>query len=73
MSWAVALEGRSDRGSIVLLFDERSEAESIAQEIRTRGTRVEVQVYPRAGERSDAVDHSSGLRDSGTTLGRPGG
>lgn len=46
MSWAVTMEGRSDPGGIVMLFDDRSEAESIAHEIRTRGTSVVVRVYP---------------------------
>jgi hypothetical protein len=46
MSWAVTMEGRSDPGGIVLLFDDRSEAESIAHEIRTRGTSVVVRSYP---------------------------
>ena len=46
MGWAVAMEGRVDPASIVLLLDEREEAESIAQEIRSRGTRVVVRPYP---------------------------
>ncbi|MBV9659923.1 MAG: hypothetical protein JO337_02070 [Acidimicrobiales bacterium] len=49
MSWAVTMEGRSDPGGIVLLFDDRSEAESIAHEIRTRGTSVVVKSYPGPG------------------------
>ena len=46
MGWAVAMEGRVDPGAIVLLIEEREEAESIAREIRSRGTRVVVRPYP---------------------------
>ncbi len=46
MSWAVTLEGRFDPSAIVLLIEERDEAESIAREIRSRGTRVVVRPYP---------------------------
>ncbi len=46
ISWAVTLEGRSDPGGIVFLIDEREEAESIAHELRSRGTRVVVRQYP---------------------------
>jgi hypothetical protein len=49
MGWAVTMEGRSDPGGIVLLIEDRSEAESIAAEIRTRGTRVVVRLYPGPG------------------------
>lgn len=46
MSWAVTLEGRSDPRGIVFLIDDLAEAESIADEIRTRGPRVVVMPYP---------------------------
>ncbi len=46
MGWAVAMEGRVDPGAIVLLIEEREEAESIAREIRSRGTKVVVRPYP---------------------------
>ena len=46
MGWAVTMDGRSDPGGIVLLIEEREEAESIAREIRTRGPRVVVRPYP---------------------------
>ncbi len=49
MSWAVAVEGRADPGAVVLLLEERDEAESIAREIRERGTRVVVRPYPLLG------------------------
>lgn len=42
----MTLEGRVDPGAIVLLIDEREEAESIAREICSRGTRVVVRPYP---------------------------
>lgn len=45
-SWAVTLEGRADPGAIVFLIDEQEEAESIARELRGRGTRVVVRPYP---------------------------
>jgi len=46
MGWAVTMDGRSDPGGIVLLIEEREEAESIADEMRTRGTQVVVRPYP---------------------------
>lgn len=46
MGWAVTMEGRADPAAIVLLIEEREEAESIANEIRSRGTRVVVRPYP---------------------------
>ncbi len=49
MSWAVTMEGRVDPAAIVLLLEERDEAESIAREIRDRGTRVVVRPYPVRG------------------------
>jgi hypothetical protein len=49
MGWAVTMEGRADPGAIVLLIEERDEAESIAREICSRGTRVVVRPYPMVG------------------------
>ena len=46
MGWAVTMEGRSDPQSIVLLIEDRAEAESIATEICNRGQRVVVRPYP---------------------------
>lgn len=46
MGWAVTMEGRADPAAIVLLVEEREEAESIASEIRSRGPRVVVRPYP---------------------------
>ena len=46
MGWAVTMEGRADPGAIVLLIEERDEAESIAREICSRGTKVVVRPYP---------------------------
>ncbi|HWE55424.1 MAG TPA: hypothetical protein VG435_07915 [Acidimicrobiales bacterium] len=40
------MEDRSDPGGIVLLLEDRAEAESIAREICTRGTPVTVRLYP---------------------------
>ena len=53
MGWAVTVEGRSDPGGIVMLLEDRAEAESIASEIRTRGTRVIVRLYPPSGSRPE--------------------
>jgi hypothetical protein len=49
MGWAVTMEGRADPAAIVLLIEERDEAESIAREICSRGTRVVVRPYPVVG------------------------
>ena len=49
MGWAVTMEGRADPAAIVLLIEEREEAESIAREICSRGTRVVVRPYPVKG------------------------
>jgi hypothetical protein len=49
MGWAVTLEGRTDPGAVMLLFDDRTEAESLAGEIRARGTQVVVRFYPPRG------------------------
>ncbi|HMC40873.1 MAG TPA: hypothetical protein VKI19_14505 [Acidimicrobiales bacterium] len=46
MSWAVTMEGRADPAGIVLLIEDRDEAESIARELCGRGTRVVVRPYP---------------------------
>ncbi len=46
MGWAVTLEGRSDPQGIVLLIDDRAEAEILASEIRARGQLVVVRPYP---------------------------
>jgi hypothetical protein len=46
MGWAVTIEGRADPAAIVFLIEERDEAESIAAEIRGRGTPVVVRPYP---------------------------
>jgi hypothetical protein len=45
MGWAVRLEGRTGPAGILLLIDDKNEAESIAQEIRRRGTRIVVSPY----------------------------
>lgn len=47
MSWAVALDRKAGGRTLVLLvLEERSEAESIALEMRNRGQRVVVHAYP---------------------------
>ena len=42
----MTMEGRIDPEGIVLLIEERDEAESIAREICSRGTAVVVRPYP---------------------------
>ncbi len=49
MGWAITIDGRTDPAAIVVLLDEREEAESIAAEIRRRGRRVVVRPYPDRG------------------------
>jgi hypothetical protein len=49
MGWAIALEGRTDQAAILLLFDDRREAEDIAWEICRRGHPVVVRPYPDRG------------------------
>ena len=46
MGWALTLEGRADPAAIILLVDDKEEAESIAQEVRRNGTRVVIRPYP---------------------------
>jgi hypothetical protein len=48
MSWAVVMEGRTDVTAIVMLIDDRDEAETIAAEICQRGPLVVVRPYPAA-------------------------
>jgi hypothetical protein len=51
MGWAIMLEGRTDQAAILLLFDDREEAEDIAFEVRRRGHPVVV--HPFAGRGPD--------------------
>ena len=52
MGWAITIDGRTDPAAIVVLLDEREEAESMAAEIRRRGPRVVVRPYPDRGTAS---------------------
>jgi hypothetical protein len=45
VSWAIVLEGCSDKSGVLLLCDDRNELESIATEVRRRGHRVVVRPY----------------------------
>jgi hypothetical protein len=49
MGWALVMEGRTDLAAIVVLIDDRDEAEIIAREICLRGPRVVVKPYPAPG------------------------
>jgi hypothetical protein len=44
--WAFVLAGKADPTAILVLLDERDEAEQIAMEMRKKGHRVEVRAYP---------------------------
>lgn len=60
MGWAIVLEGRTDPAGILLLFDDREEAESIAWELRRRGHPVVVLPYEeRSPTQSQPADRSS--------------
>ncbi len=52
MEWAIHIDGRTDPAAIVVLLDEREEAESMAAEICRRGPRVAVRPYPDPGTTS---------------------
>jgi hypothetical protein len=41
-AWAVAIEARDDPGGILLIVEDRGEAESIAAELRERGVKAVV-------------------------------
>jgi hypothetical protein len=62
MGWAIVLEGRRDEAAILLLFDDRKEAEVIAAEVRRRGHPVTVRPYPDPG----ATAIAQALRSSTT-------
>lgn len=49
MGWALTLDGRMDRAGILMLIEDREEAESLAHEIRRNGTRIVVRPYPSGG------------------------
>jgi hypothetical protein len=59
MGWALTLEGRVDPAAIILLVDDKDEAESIAQEVRRNGTRVVIRPYP-TGDMSSRIGLSNG-------------
>ena len=46
MGWALAVEGKPDPSGIVLLIDDKDEAESIAKDIRRTGIRIVIRPYP---------------------------
>jgi hypothetical protein len=59
MGWAIVLEGRTDVGAILLLFDDRQAAEEIAFEVRRRGHPVVVRPYPEPPTDDKAVPGSA--------------
>jgi hypothetical protein len=68
MGWALTLEGRVDPAAIVLLVDDKEEAESIAQEVRRNGTRIVIRPYP-SGEMTSRLGMSSGAVPVGKAAG----
>ncbi|HEX6393677.1 MAG TPA: hypothetical protein VFZ97_09560 [Acidimicrobiales bacterium] len=68
MGWALTLEGRVDPAAIVLLVDDKEEAESIAQEVRRNGTRIVLRPYPN-GEMASRL----GLSNGGVPVGQVSG
>jgi hypothetical protein len=46
-AWKVAIEGRDDPGGILLIVEDRGEAESIAAELRERGVKAVAQPVRR--------------------------
>ena len=64
MGWALTLEGRVDPAGIVLLVDDKEEAESIAKEVRRNGTRIVIRPYP-SGEMTTRLGLSSGSVGAG--------
>lgn len=68
MGWALTLEGRVDPAAIVLLVDDKEEAESIAQEVRRNGTRIVIRPYPN-GEMAGRL----GLPNGGVPVGQVSG
>jgi len=72
MGWALTLEGRADPAAIVLLVDDKEEAESIAQEVRRNGTRIVIRPYP-SGEMSTRMGLSNGTPPNGSASARVSG
>ena len=50
MAWAVSLEGRYDPQGVLVIMAERTEAETLAVEVRRKGHRVIVRPYPDDNE-----------------------
>src|SRR5579862_4188204 len=55
MDWAVAVEGRTDPGGILVLLGTRSEAEIMAIELRRRGQRVAVRRHFQPDRRNGST------------------
>jgi hypothetical protein len=56
MDWAVAIEGRNDPQSVLLLFAERSEAVAVAQEMHRRN-RLSICVRPFYRRQHQSADN----------------
>lgn len=67
MTWALTLEGRSDRGAIVLLIDDRREAERIATEVRSKG--IAIVVKPHVSQRTALTAAREPAQSTGTPVG----
>ena len=66
MGWALRLEGKTGPAGILLLVDDKNEAESLAQEIRRRGTRIVVSPY-RTAEMTPPALQFQAAEPSGAT------
>ncbi len=75
MSWALTLEGRADPAGIILLLDDKEEAEIIAREVRRNGTPIVIRPYPGrelseawpTGVRRAGDGPGSGVRSGGSS------
>lgn len=55
MTWALALEGRNDRGGVLFLIDDEREAERIAIEVRRKGIPIVIRPH-RSESPKDVAD-----------------
>lgn len=62
MAWAIVVQGRTDPGRILLIIEDRREAETLAYEIRRKLTRIAVEPYPCLERRPEPPPLYSGRR-----------
>lgn len=61
MAWAIVVQGRTDPGRILLIIEDRREAETLAYEIRRKLNRIAVEPYPRRETPAGTNDRSREL------------